>query len=92
MGGELTSPANVTGVRIQIGGTLKYYPDGGLMYDDESGAWLVPLTEEISRAWPGAVQLGAQVGVRQGSTEYHYCPTFAVTVGGNIIEEAWSDE
>lgn len=90
LGGELITPDNCDGVRIKIGNTLHEHP-GTLDWDGDNQVWAFPLTEELSRSWGGAQQK-AQVGVKVDGSDFHYCPTFSIAIGGNIIEETWGNE
>lgn len=89
IGGELATPDNVVGVRIQLHDALKEFP-GDLTYDQDRGVWQYPLTEEETRTWPVA-QLKAQVGVKRDGTDYRYCPTFYIDLEDNIITQVWTE-
>ena len=91
LGQELVTPDNVEGVRIQLGDTLKEWPDdnGDLTYDGDRGVWCWPVTEEQTRAWTAGTRIPAQIGVNLGGGDFRYCPTFHLEIGPNIITEAW---
>lgn len=88
--GQLTTPDNVTGIRIKLDSTLKEYP-GELSFDAQRVVWCYPVTETLTRSWNDGKMIPCQVGVKLGTDEFHYTQTFVVDVGKNIITEAWGE-
>lgn len=88
--GELATPDNVSGVRIQLNDTLATFP-GELTFDEERKVWQYPLSEEKTRSWPLS-QLPAQVGVKLDDNDWRYCPTFYIDLEHNIITDTWEGD
>ena len=87
---DSVTPENVDGLRVQLGDRLCEWPDGELEYDDDSGAWLYPLTEQQSLALcPG--HRSAQVAVLIGDDIFE-SDVVGVRVSDSIIQRRWTTD
>ena len=59
--GTIITAANADAMRIMLGRFMAVYPDGELDFDNSTGKWLFPLTQQMSYALKsGAVFAQAQ--------------------------------
>lgn len=87
MGETTITPENATGVKVGIGKFEREWPDGGLTFQEESGAWLFPLTQEASLKMPEG-KVDFQVKARFGTQIVHSQVT-QVDVHETIFKGVW---
>lgn len=85
-GNQVVTPENSDDVRIKVGGYLKSYSNGELVYNPDSECWEFPLTEVMSRSLHGIVM--TQIGVKIGQN-FVYSADIPVEFSESIINEPW---
>lgn len=80
------TPDMVDDVRIKLGGVLKYYSTGEIIFDTETNKYKYPLTEEETKNLLGqsSIQIGLKIGndIINSNTEN-------IRVAHSIITEEW---
>lgn len=82
--GKSITPADVDGVRIALGGVIKSWPDGDLLFVD--GEWLFRLEAKNSQTMLGDVP--CQIEVKKGTDRQH-SPVFFIDAQKSVLKGAW---
>ena len=88
-GGEALEPADVAGVKVQLGDIVREYPDGDLTYDSTLESWLFPVTQAETLALEGTVSAQVQVNLGGEPAQIVGSPVRRVRVDGSIIRQVW---
>lgn len=91
-GDTLIEGQDVEAMRVAIGDYTAYYPNGDLTYSPDDGAWLFPLTEEMTYAMQGEVSIQAQATFANGSdTVCISTQNVRVKIGDSTLQGEWID-
>lgn len=82
--GKVITPDDVDGIRISLGGIIKSYPDGDLLFVDDE--WLFKLEAKNSQMMIG--EIPCQIEVKKGTDRQH-SPVFSVDVKKSVLKGAW---
>ena len=88
-GGSALEPADVAGVKVQLGDIMREYPDGGLTYDSTLESWLFPVSQAETLALEGTVSAQVQVNLGGEPAQIVGSPVRRVRVDGSIIRQVW---
>lgn len=88
-GETLIEDSDVEAMRIAVGPFTAYYP-GALSYSSQLGAWLFPLTEEMTYALSGKIRVQAQAQFLQnGETVCISSDNVTIDVDESELKGAW---
>ena len=91
-GTTLIDSSDVVALRAIVGGYSAYYPNSTLTYDAQNGQWLFPLTQEMTYAMSGDVEVQAQATFTDGTqTVCIGTAPIKIKVKHSPLEGAWID-
>ena len=87
--GQPAGPDSIEGLKIKVGEKTQTYPDGELVYDEDSQRWKFMLTQKHSLKLSGSAKVQIQV---KKNGEIRTSDAVTVNIAKSIITEEWPDE